>query len=283
MTIQVFYGADEIPVKWIEFSDGAKNVKLGLPEQHYNPDKAINVTVLPITPVKDVLWDLVLVVSAIKKWDRNIYPTVNLPYLPNARADRVFEEGNAAPLEEFLSIVAQLSIRYVRLTDPHSNVYQTILSNVSVKTQADCFMETVAPHLDKKHQLWIVAPDDGAKDKSISVLSRLNAAGFTVGLIQCSKKRDISTGRITEINVPEVDLRGQHVIIVDDICDGGGTFIPIAEKLSQNGAGVLDLYVTHGIFAKGLDLFKTKIDNIYCYQTVGSYVNRHDIMTFNSN
>lgn len=44
---------------------------------------------------------------------------------------------------------------------------------------------------------------------------------------------------------------------------GGATFIPIAQQLKQLGAKSIVLYVTHGIFSKGLDiLFNSGINNI---------------------
>ena len=39
-----------------------------------------------------------------------------------------------------------------------------------------------------------------------------------------------------------------------DICDGGQAFLPIAKQLKEKGALVY-LYVTHGIFSKGLYQF----------------------------
>lgn len=63
--------------------------------------------------------------------------------------------------------------------------------------------------------------------------------------------------------------------------DGAGTFIPLAEKLKEAGASQVDLYVTHGIFAKGLDILKEFIDNVYCYQIVGNYITPKDLINFN--
>lgn len=46
--------------------------------------------------------------------------------------------------------------------------------------------------------------------------------------------------------------RDQRFLIIDDICDGGGTFVPIIKQLSE--VGRVDMWITHGIFAKGVDL-----------------------------
>jgi ribose-phosphate pyrophosphokinase len=53
------------------------------------------------------------------------------------------------------------------------------------------------------------------------------------------------------------------------IGDGLFSFIKIAEQLKAAGAKQVDLYVTHLIASKGLDVLKGLVDNVYCYQTVG--------------
>ena len=68
---------------------------------------------------------------------------------------------------------------------------------------------------------------------------------------------------------------------MDDICDGGGTFIPLAQKLKDLGAKEVNLYVTHMIGAKGLDIFKGVVDNVFCYQVVGTYLTMKDVQDYN--
>ena len=49
-----------------------------------------------------------------------------------------------------------------------------------------------------------------------------------------------------------VDIKDQTILIVDDLCDGGMTFIKSAERLYELEAKEVHLYVSHGIFSKGL-------------------------------
>ena len=54
--------------------------------------------------------------------------------------------------------------------------------------------------------------------------------------------------------------------IVDDICDGGRTFIEIAKYLKEADSidsSRIHLMVTHGFFTKGLGVFDGLIDHIY--------------------
>ena len=259
---------DNKPVKidWLEFSDGANTCKLiDCPPQF----KTAWVTVDPITPVKDILMEVLLVRSALGYANSSTEYKVglNIPYCPFARADRVFEHGNPLPLEVFLEIITQ-GFDEVRTVDLH-NPDWVDYCGLNDMPQYIAISEVV--HNLKQYD-YVVAPDKGA-------LKKIYELGMPV--ITATKVRDVSTGRIIETTLDtDVDLTGCKLLIVDDLMDAGGTFIPLAEKLRSLGASV-DLYVTHLIAAKGLDIFKGKIDNIYCYHTVGNYVNQTDVLNFN--
>ena len=80
------------------------------------------------------------------------------------------------------------------------------------------------------------------------------------------KERDLKTGQLTNFKVFNEDLQNKTCFIIDDICDGGGTFVGTAEALKKIGAQKIILVVSHGIFSKGFDL--ENIDEIY---TTDSY------------
>ena len=75
------------------------------------------------------------------------------------------------------------------------------------------------------------------------------------------KTRDVMTGKITGFEVYADDLKGKSCIIVDDICDGGGTFAGLAIELRKKGARKVHLIVTHGTFSKGLTTL-TNFDSV---------------------
>ena len=85
-------------------------------------------------------------------------------------------------------------------------------------------------------------------------------------LVECMKERDVKTGALTNFKTTTQDLTNQTCFIIDDICDGGGTFIGTAKMLKEKGAKKVVLIVTHGIFSKGSHL--DFIDEIY---TTDSY------------
>ena len=63
-------------------------------------------------------------------------------------------------------------------------------------------------------------------------------------------------------------------MIADDICVGGATFIALAKELKKKNAGKVVLFITHGVFSKGVDeLFNSGIDEIW---TTNSYNETYD-------
>jgi ribose-phosphate pyrophosphokinase len=84
-------------------------------------------------------------------------------------------------------------------------------------------------------------------------------------VVYCNKKRDPETGKLDGFSIydydPNPNSNGTELLIVDDICDGGGTFVGLAKKLREAGAKKVHLFVTHGIFSKGVPL--EGIDTIY--------------------
>lgn len=162
-----------------------------------------------------------------------------LPYLPGARQDRVNVEGDV--LFTSYSVAEMINSRgfsRVLVLDPHSPMMPSLIRNVE-----EYPLERVASCYNPKNWDAIIAPDKGAKDRAEQFAKALG-----LPVVYASKVRDVSTGRLSGFSV-EVES-GKKYLVVDDICDGGGTFVGLGEKIVEQGASA-DLYVTHGIFSKG--------------------------------
>jgi hypothetical protein len=64
--------------------------------------------------------------------------------------------------------------------------------------------------------------------------------------LTCVKERDQVTGQIIRHEAPPIPA-GQTVLVVDDLCDGGRTFLEVADFIPDSKKR--DLYVTHGVFS----------------------------------
>jgi ribose-phosphate pyrophosphokinase len=86
------------------------------------------------------------------------------------------------------------------------------------------------------------------------------AAACHLPLYRAEKHRDSDTGKLSGFTCEPLPETGRF-LIVDDICDGGGTFMGLAEA-----TGVpkdrLGLYVSHGVFSGSAHLLHNHFGEI---------------------
>jgi ribose-phosphate pyrophosphokinase len=192
-----------------------------------------------------------------------------LPYVPYARQDRVCCEGEPHSLKVFADYINHLNFNTVTIIDPHSDVCGAVFNNLRIVSQLDI----VNKHLEFIKRVladvaYFVSPDAGANKKTASIAKYFEHKDF----IRADKLRNLATGDIIETRVYCDDLKGQTVAIVDDICDGGRTFIELAKTLKAKNAGKVILFVTHGIFSKGEQaLTNYGIDEIWTTDSYKEY------------
>ncbi len=173
-----------------------------------------------------------------------------IPYFPFARHDRRNDAGDGFELQLALEIVAEIDLV---VADPHSEVTAQLqhfsqVDSVAAWRRAGVFDADPI----------VVIPDAGAAKKAYDWL-----AGADV--IQAQKHRDPLTGKLSGFSLPVNDLEGRPCIIVDDICDAGGTFLGLAEQLRNANAGTLSLAVTHGLFTKGTKTLLSSFDTLHSF------------------
>src|SRR5574343_510284 len=142
----------------------------------------------------------------------------------------------------------------VRVLDPHSDVIQACIKNfkeLQTSFRIKSFQSFLIDNQKTISDILFVIPDSGAKKKF-----------FTLDIYQYIKR----IGGV--INIPE-EYKNKDIFIIDDICDGGRTFIELANKIKETGhQGTMNLMVTHGIFSKGIDIVAEYFDNIYTTNSI---------------
>lgn len=179
-----------------------------------------------------------------------------LPYFPAARQDRLMVKGEALSVKVYAELINNLKLNSVTIFDPHSEVTPALLNNCIV-IENYTFIEKVTNQLSK--DLLLISPDGGALKKIYKVAAYLQ----DYEVIECSKSRNVKTGKLSGFKVYTDDLKGKDCLIVDDICDGGGTFLGLAKELKNKNAGKLYLAVSHGIFSKGFQDLNKHFDKIF--------------------
>jgi ribose-phosphate pyrophosphokinase len=165
---------------------------------------------------------------------------LNMPYIPNARQDRVKAPEDVFTLKYFAKMINSLGFSKVTVLDPHSYVSEALIDNICVKTPKDN-VEKVLDVITKggKENVLLFYPDEGAMKRYSAMCDKPYVFGM--------KKRDWTTGQIQGLEVlGQTELiEGSTVLIVDDICSRGGTFYHSAKALKALGAEKIYLYISH--------------------------------------
>lgn len=236
-----FPGQKEIDFKSFIFSGGEPHIKI-------NPDFDVNQKIT-ITHRLNSFNDfglLCLAVDALRRMDVKVIDLF-IPYFPAARQDRVMIKGEPLSVKVYADIINAMQLNKVSVFDAHSEVTPALVNNCDVIPN-HIFIQKVIKTIGSNVKL--ISPDGGALKKIYKVSEFLGG----VEVVECSKSRDVKTGRLSGFKVYEDDLQGMDCLIVDDICDGGGTFVGLAEELKKKNAGKLYLAVSHGIFNKGFEV-----------------------------
>lgn len=208
----------------------------------------LNQEILETTNFANITWDfehegefmhLAQLKMLLDKY--NFKTRLKINYLPYGRQDKMIGNGSTFALETFSYLLNKLHFDEIVILDPHSDVAGQLINN----------SKSVYPYeeVNKVAKLTdadiLCYPDAGAVRKYIDI--------YKAECIYGEKVRNQSTGNIisyTLFGAPQ----DQNVLIVDDICDGGMTFKLLTQQLLAAGAKEVNLFVTHGVFSKGLSV-----------------------------
>ena len=171
--------------------------------------------------------------------------TLRLPYLPYARQDRVTVAGEPLSVKVFCTLINAMKFDRVVVADPHSTVAPALLDRVEIES-AEGFLGQVLALPEFVGGVALVAPDAGAHKRVLALGERFGAP-----VVCCAKLRNTATGKLSGARVLD-EVPDLPLLVVDDICDGGGTFVALAALLRRHSDRPLGLYVTHGLCTKGV-------------------------------
>jgi ribose-phosphate pyrophosphokinase len=198
---------------------------------------------------------------ALLRWGNPYFTQIQLhiPYLPYGRQDKTVSNDTTFNLTVFATLINNLGLDLVSSVDVHNpSLTEKLInnfSNHSIEETHRKIISTIEP-------TFVVFPDKGAMSRYHTGLSQIDT-------IFCDKVRDQATGQIlgTTVNMNRNRdfISRDRILIVDDICDGGATFIGVAKALREKNENMqINLFVTHGIFSKGKGpLLDGGIDHIY--------------------
>jgi len=172
-----------------------------------------------------------------------ISTVLNITYLPYARQDKEVTNTSTFALRTFANLLNSLRFNKVIVLDPHSSIALDLIANSDYTYPITTLLKVI----DSMEVDLFCYPDKGAVSKYVQA--------YDFHYIYGEKVRDQLTGNITSYKLIG-DPKDKKVLIVDDICDGGMTFKLLTKDLLAAGAKEVNLFVTHGIFSKGLKTLK---------------------------
>ena len=190
-----------------------------------------------------------------------------IPCMFVQRSDRRFVNFQSFDLKLITDIINECNFDEVEILDPHSDVTMALIEN-SVKRSSFEYVEKSIKDIMEKQllndgymtDLLLVSPDAGAYKKVFEYGEKLN-----LPVVGAMKHRD-KEGNVNLLFSHNV--AGKDCFIVDDLCDGGYTFITLGKRLKEMGARKVYLYVSHGLFSKGFETLTAVIDHIYCTNSI---------------
>lgn len=213
------------------------------------PDGTLLIKEAPIYDEATISWsfenneELVALIYITKHLRDNGVNRIRLfmPYIPNARQDRVKRLEDVFTLKHFAWVINSLGFDKVIVLDPHSTVSEALIDNIEVLSPANIIADvlTKVKSIVNTEDVLMFYPDEGAMKRYSGMISTPYAFGI--------KERDWATGNIKGLSVfaGDEDIKGRNILIVDDISSRGGTFYHSAKKLKELGANKIFLYITH--------------------------------------
>lgn len=227
-------------VKVEHFPDGTQRINLMLNDIFTDVDK--------ITwkfEKEEELSTLIYVTKHLKNFPEAYKIYLNLPYLPNARMDRIRSSEEVFTLKGFADVINWLQFDCVTVLDVHSNVASALLNNVQVHNPKSYIDRTIskvkALENNSDRPLILYFPDEGSAKRY---------SGLFKDIPYCygEKQRDWETGKILGLNIRTNNLpliAGMNVLMVDDIIAYGGSLYYSAKELKRIGANNIYAYATH--------------------------------------
>lgn len=199
--------------------------------------------------------------------------SVRITYLYGARSDK-----NKAGERDVCNLPSMI-YRFISCTktiiSPMVTDWQVVVPH-SAQFPGNSFDPLNDEWVDLKEYDAIVFPDE-------SSMKRFHAKDFEgIDYVICEKERDQESGRIIKHVIPEAAKSYKRILVMDDLCDGGRTFLDIREALEENVPEKLDLLVVHGVFSNGaLDKLSPQFNTIYTTNSYHNWESRPGLVVHN--
>ena len=236
----------------INFPDGEKHLKIN------KLDRKDTVEVICRITNSDDLFLLMQLSDILNRQCVSI-EKITIAYLMTMRCDRLFSFEQPFSLKIVADVINSFNAERVVIIEPHSITCLDLIKNSEARYTSKDLLE---------YPTTVCFPDKGAFIRySTNMLMRPH--------IVCSKIRDVATGKIMSFSIDKICeyKEGNDIIVIDDLCDGGGTFIGIASKLRELKPRKLTLAITHAVQKEGIECVASVYDEVVITNSYKDWTN----------
>lgn len=247
--MQVINITNQTGCKITTFPDGEKHVTVD------ELNRRIPVSIFCRITCADDLFCLMQVADVVKRQEM-VIDNLFIGYLMTMRCDRLFDINRPFSLKLVANIINEIGAKRVNIVEPHSVASMLLIKDsVGILSTAEFFIREIRNSKERNLDVVPVLPDSGA-------VSRYR---LMMPYVVCNKERDPKTGKLMSfsVNAGDVDCKDKDLVLLDDLCDGGGTFVGLAPKLRELAPKSLSLLVTHAIQLEGIKKVAEAYDNVF--------------------
>lgn len=200
-----------------------------------------------------------------------------IPCLLDAQADKRFSSDESSGLKLVCEFINSMNFKYVKVFHPHNpEVVEALLNNVIIIDNS-LFINKVLENLNLTNgEVSLMSTDAGGFKPLMKLADKLQWEGEVYSASKSRKYEDGKSKLIQEID--RQDFNGKDILIIDDICVYGGTFLGLAKMLRERNCGKLYLAVSHmTVESPNKDLFKL-FDKVFTTPSKNiSYIIKNDV------
>ena len=194
--------------------------------------------------------------------EKGVEVALTMPYIPNARMDRVKRDCEVFTLKYFAQFINSLDFITVRVLDPHSNVAAALLDRLVVESPMPYMEQAIMDARQQVDHIVLYYPDEGAAKRYGDM--------FPIPYCYGRKNRNWEDGKILGLDIVNqgISLAGKNILMMDDIIAYGGSLYYSAKALKEQGVASIYAYATHVEHSildpeKGLLLKSGLVEKIY--------------------
>jgi ribose-phosphate pyrophosphokinase len=172
---------------------------------------------------------------------------ITIPCLFEAQADRRFHATDPAGLKLICDFINKMGWEKVKIFHPHNHeVVEALIDNVKIIDNEHFIirvLNSISDESYKSNNIILMSSDAGGFKPLMKLCDKINWQSETFSASKSRQYIDNKSKLIQQID--KQDFEGKDILIIDDICVNGGTFIGLAKMLRERNCGKLYLAVSH--------------------------------------